>query len=166
MRCLNKTKYASAFFSAAALAAAAWALVVCAPAAASIEALRTSRVRVGEAAPLEGPVKEAHDGGKAVVLLLLANPIQCNGCEEVGDAIAEATTRRAGSVAFISRGGGNMLGGDEETVSLKKLYGFVTVGEPWTFVIDRGGILRKILIGKVTAEEIGTILDGLKGGDK
>ena len=63
-------------------------------------------------------------------------------------------------------GGGNMLGGDTETVALKKLYGFVTVGLPWTFVIDSEGILRKILVGKVTAEEMGTILDGLKGGAK
>ena len=127
--------------------------------------LRTSKVQVGSAAP-PGPVKEAHEGGKAVVLLLLANPIQCNACEEVTDAITEATTRRPGSVAFISMGGGNMLGGDTETVALKKLYGFVTVGLPWTFVIDSEGILRKILVGKVTAEEMGTILDGLKGGAK
>ncbi|MBI5970399.1 MAG: hypothetical protein HY884_04525 [Deltaproteobacteria bacterium] len=129
---------------------------------ASTEVLKTSKVKVGEKAPLEGSIKDAHVAGKAVVLLLLSNPMQCRSCDLVEGVIKEAVSRGGGTV-YVVKGGQDMLGAaDEETVTLKRLFGFVTMGEAWTFVIDKNGILKKIFIGEFTKDELETTLDAME----
>ncbi len=125
---------------------------------AATEVLKTSRVRVGDKAPLAGEIEKAHKAGKAIVLLLLSNPMQCRRCDEVDAIIREGVSRYPGA-AYVAKGGQDMLGAaDAETVMLKRLFGFVTMGEPWTFVIDREGVLKRIFIGGFTGDELGAAL--------
>ncbi|MBI5039199.1 MAG: multicopper oxidase domain-containing protein [Nitrospirae bacterium] len=122
---------------------------------ASQEILKTSRVRIGEKVLLTDLIKGLHEEGKAIVLVLLSNPMQCTNCDSVVDLIEGEAKRYKDDVAFIVKGGQDMLGAmDEETVTLKRVYGFVTMGEPWTFVIDKEGVLKKIFIGRFTSKEL------------
>ncbi|MBI5747899.1 MAG: multicopper oxidase domain-containing protein, partial [Nitrospinae bacterium] len=119
------------------------------------EMLKTSKIKVGDKAPLTDSLKKPHEDGKAIVLFLLSNPMQCEKCEELSQLIKEETEKYKDSVVYISKGGEDIRGAiDEETIQLKKLYGFVTVGQPWTFIIDREGILKKIFIGQISKEEL------------
>ncbi|HAS17125.1 MAG TPA: hypothetical protein DCR39_04365, partial [Nitrospiraceae bacterium] len=122
---------------------------------ASQEILKTSKVKIGEKVLLTDLIKGLHEEGKAIVLVLLSNPMQCTNCDSVVDFIEGEAKRYKDDVAFIVKGGQDMLGAmDEETVTLKRLYGFVTMGEPWTFVIDKEGVLQKIFIGRFTGKEL------------
>ncbi len=126
------------------------------------EILKTNKAKVGESAPMTESLQMAVEGGKSIVLVLLSNPMQCNSCDRLVNLIEEKATVSRGDVTYIVKGGQDMLGAlDEETVALKKLYGFVTMGEPWTFIIDRGGVLRKIFIGLFTGKELDETLDSL-----
>ena len=117
--------------------------------------LKTSKVKVGEKAPITDSLKKPHEDGKAIVLLLLSNPMQCENCEKVSQLIKEEIEKYKDDIAYIAKGGQDIRGAiDEETIQLKKLYGFVTVGQPWTFIIDREGILKKIFIGQISKEEL------------
>src|SRR3989338_7574819 len=119
------------------------------------EMLKTSKVKVGEKAPITDSLKKPHEDGKAIVLLLLSNPMQCENCEKVSQLIKEEIEKYKDDIAYIAKGGQDIRGAiDEETKQLKKLYGFVTVGQPWTFIIDREGILKKIFIGQISKEEL------------
>ncbi len=119
------------------------------------EILKTSRVKVGEKAPLADSLKKANEEGKAIVLLLLSNPMQCENCEKLGQLIKGEIEKYKDNVSLIAKGGEDIRGAlDEETIQLKKFYGFVTVGQPWTFIIDREGMLKKIFIGQVNKEEL------------
>ena len=61
-------------------------------------------------------------------------------------------------------GGQDMLGAaSEETIALKKLYGFVTMGDAWSFIIDKDGVLRKIYIGLFSNGELEEALDKIIG---
>ncbi|MBI4715183.1 MAG: hypothetical protein HY760_04490 [Nitrospirae bacterium] len=124
------------------------------------EILKTAKVRVGETVPLTGSLKEAHEAGKAIVLVFLPNPIQCQHCEQLTTLLEEeAAAGNPGDVAYLVKGGQDMLGAvDEETVTLKKSFGFVTIGTPWTFVIDREGVLITIWIGSYTRQELQEML--------
>lgn len=129
----------------------------------AIEVLKTSKVKVGEKAPLTDSLKRAHGEGMAIVLVLLPNPMQCNGCDKLEGLIEEEAARHT-DIAFIVKGGEDMLGAvDEETIALKRLYGFVTVGEAWTFIIDKEGVLRGIFIGPMGKEELRGIMDSIVG---
>lgn len=129
------------------------------------EILKTSKVKVGEKAPLTDTLEKVHKEGKAIVLVLLPNPMQCNGCDSVVKLIEEDETRHK-DIAYILKGGEDMLGAmDEETIILKRLYGFVTIGEPWTFVIDKEGVLQKIFIGRFTSKELEDMLKGAMSGE-
>ena len=139
------------------------------------EMLKTSKVKVGDKAPLTDSLKKPHEDGKAIVLLLLSNPMQCENCEKVSQLIKEEIEKYKDNVSSIAKGGEDMRGAlDEETIQLKKLYGFVTVGQPWTFIIDREGILKKIFIGQISKEELNDAIkqaiekkvgEGEKSGD-
>lgn len=119
------------------------------------EIIKTSKVKIGEKVPMTDHIKGLHEEGKAIVLVLLSNPMQCTSCDLIVDVIEGETKRYKDDVAFIVKGGQDMLGAmDEETVTLKRLYGFVTMGEPWTFVIDKEGVLQKIFIGRFTGKEL------------
>lgn len=162
----NKTA-ASAALTTALTVNVIFLLLFHAPLHAATEVLKTSKVLVGSAAPLAGSVKDAHERGKAVLLVLFSNPIQCRDCDKVDEAAKESASKYGAGIEYIGKGGGDMLGAtDEETVTLKKLYGFVTMGEAWTFVIDRDGILRKIFIGAIAGVDFGAILGGLPAGAK
>lgn len=129
---------------------------------ASKEMLKTSRVKVGEKVPLTETLKEANEQGKIIVLVLLSNPMQCNKCDELTSLLEKEAELYKKDAAFIMAGGQDMLGtASEETIALKKLYGFVTVGEPWTFIIDKEGVLRNIFIGLYTESELEGILNGV-----
>ena len=128
------------------------------------EMLKTQKVKVGEKVPLTDALKKVNEDGKAIALLLLSNPMQCNGCDEMVSLFEEETKRYKDNVAFVVKGGQDMRGAlDEDTVALKRLYGFVTMGKPWVFFIDKEGILRKILMGPFTREELEGILDNIIG---
>ena len=119
------------------------------------EMLKTSKVKVGDKAPLTDSLKKPHEDGKAIVLLLLSNPMQCENCEKVSQLIKEEIEKYKDNVAYIAKGGQDIRGAlDEETIQLKKLYGFVTVGQPWTFIIDKQGVLQKIFFGAVSRNEL------------
>lgn len=139
-------------------------LLQCGYVPAATEVLRTSKVKVGEKAPLTDSLKKAHGDRMVIVLVLLPNPMQCNGCDKLERFIQEEAARYT-DMAFIVKGGQDMLGAvDEETIALKRLYGFVTVGEPWTFIIDKEGVLRGIFIGPIGKEELRGIMDSIIGG--
>lgn len=128
------------------------------------EVLKTSKVKVGEKIPLTETLKEANEHGKIIVLVLLSNPIQCNRCDSLVSMLEKETESYKNNTVFIMAGGQDMMGAaSEETIALKKLYGFVTIGESWTFIIDKEGILRKILMGPFTREELEGILDNIIG---
>jgi plastocyanin len=119
------------------------------------EMLKTSKVKVGEKAPLTDSLKKPHEDGKAIVLLLLSNPMQCENCEKVSQLIKEEIEKYKDNVDYIAKGGLDIRGAvDEETVALKKLYGFITMGQPWTFIIDKQGILQKMYFGAVSRNEL------------
>jgi hypothetical protein len=118
------------------------------------EMLKTSKVKVGEKVPLTDSLKKSNEEGKAIILLLLSNPMQCENCEAM-DKLVKEFSGKYKDVVLIAKGGGDLLGAvDNETIVLKSLYGFVTIGQPWTFIIDREGVLKKIFIGKISEEEL------------
>lgn len=119
------------------------------------EMLKTSSVRVGEPAPFTDSLKRANEAGNVIVMTLFPNPMGCRRCDSMVDLIKGEAQVYKGKAEFIVKGGEDMLGAtDEETVALKRYYGFVTMGEPWTFIIDKKGTLRKIIIGSLTKEEM------------
>lgn len=140
----------------------------CNKAFAAQEMLKTSRVKVGEKVTLTETLKKANEEGKVIVLALLSNPMQCDHCDSLISLLEKETEPYKKDAAFITAGGQDMLGASsEETIALKKLYGFVTVGEPWTFIIDKEGVLRKIYIGSFTREELrGILMTILKKEDR
>lgn len=119
------------------------------------EMLKTSKIRVGEPAPFTDSLKRANEAGNVIVMTLFPNPMSCNRCASMADLIKGEAQVYKGKAEFIVKGGEDMLGAtDEETVALKRSYGFVTMGEAWTFFIDKKGTLRKIIIGSFTREEV------------
>ncbi|MBI3813699.1 MAG: multicopper oxidase domain-containing protein [Nitrospinae bacterium] len=136
--------------------------VFCLPVLHAEEILKTSKVKVGEKAPLTDSLKKPHDEGKAIVLLLLSNPMQCEKCEEMAKLMKEETEKYKDSVAYVVKGGQDILGAvDEDTSQLKKLYGFVTIGQPWTFFIDKQGFLQKIFFGQISSEELNNAIQSI-----
>src|SRR3989338_3038836 len=139
------------------------------------EMLKTSKVKVGEKAPITDSLKKPHEDGKAIVLLLLSNPMQCENCEKVSQLIKEEIEKYKDDIAYIAKGGQDIRGAiDEETIQLKKLYGFLTVGQPWTFIIDKEGVLKKIFFCQISKEELNDAIkqaiekkvgEGEKSGD-
>ena len=127
------------------------------------EVLKTSRVSVGEKVVLTETLKKANEEGKIIVLVLLPGPMGCRRCDSLISLLEKETSRYKDDAVFIMAGGQDMLGADKETLELKRRYGFVTMGEAWTFIIDREGVLRKILIGFFTGEELEGILDNIIG---
>lgn len=119
------------------------------------EMLKTSRVSVGEAVPFTDSLKRANEAGNAIVMTLFPNPMGCKRCDSMVELIKEEAQANKVKAEFIVKGGEDMLGAtDQETVLLKRSYGFVTMGEAWTFFIDKKGVLRKIIIGSLTKEEM------------
>ncbi|MBI3399336.1 MAG: hypothetical protein HY026_08950 [Deltaproteobacteria bacterium] len=119
------------------------------------EVLKTSKIKVGEKIPLTETLKEANEHGKIIVLVLLSNPMQCNKCDSLVSMLEKETESYKNDAVFIMAGGQDMTGAaSEETIALKKLYGFVTIGESWTFIIDKQGVLRKIFIGAFNQQEL------------
>lgn len=141
--------------------------VCCSPSYAAQEILKTSKIKVGEKAPITETLKEANEHGKIIVLTLLSNPIQCNRCDSLIDMLEKETESYKNDAVFIMAGGQDIIGASsEETIALKKLYGFVSIGEAWTFIIDKQGILRKIFIGPLSQEELEGELNGIIDGGK
>ena len=125
------------------------------------EILKTSRVSVGEKVVLTETLKKANEEGKIIVLVLLPGPMGCRRCDSLISLLEKETSRYKDDAVFIMAGGQDMLGAmDKETFELKRSYGFVTMGEAWTFIIDKNGILKKIFMGAFTKEEIGEVLNG------
>lgn len=121
--------------------------------------LKTSRVRVGEPAPLTDSLKRANEAGKVIIMTLFPNPMGCKRCDSMVELIKDEAQANKGMAEFIIKGGEDMLGAtDDETVELKRSYGFVTMGEPWSFIIDRNGVLQKILIGPLTKQELEEVI--------
>lgn len=128
------------------------------------EVLKTSRVSVGEKVALTETLKKANEEGKIIVLVLLPGPMGCRRCDSLISLLEKETSRYKDDAVFIMAGGQDMLGAiDKETLELKRSYGFVTMGEAWTFIIDKNGILKKIFIGIYTSQELQEILDSVKG---
>ncbi|MBI5048022.1 MAG: hypothetical protein HZB54_03590 [Deltaproteobacteria bacterium] len=127
------------------------------------EMLKTQKVKVGENAPLTEMLKKINQEKKVIVLTLLPNPMGCRRCDSLVNLLEKETEKYKDNSSFIMAGGQDMLGADQETLELKRLYGFVTMGDAWTFIIDREGVLRKILIGLFTGEELEGILDNIIG---
>lgn len=129
---------------------------------ASQEMLKTSRVMVGEPAPFTDSLKIANEAGNIIVMTLFPNPMGCRGCDSMVELIKDQAQVYKGKVEFIMKGGEDMLGAtDQETVVLKRSYGFVTMGEPWTFIIDKKGTLRNILIGSLSKEGLEEAIKGV-----
>lgn len=131
------------------------------------EVLKTSKIKVGEKVTLTETLKRANEEGKVIALVLLSNPMQCDHCDSLISLLEKESEPYKKDVVFITAGGQDMLGAaSEETIALKKLYGFVTVGEPWTFIIDKEGVLRKMFIGLLSQEELEGTLNSIIGGGK
>jgi hypothetical protein len=133
-----------------------------APATAYEEMLKTSKVKVGEKAPVTESLKKPLAEGKYIVLTLFPNPMQCEACDRIIAGIDEAAKKHP-DAAFVTKGGEDMRGAmDEETVIAKRLYGFVTVGQAFAFFIDNKGVIRKIIMGRFNSPTIETIFEELK----
>ncbi|MBI3353631.1 MAG: hypothetical protein HY034_01900 [Nitrospirae bacterium] len=128
------------------------------------EMLKTSKVKVGEKAPLTEMLKKTNEEKKIIVLVILSNPMQCNHCDELMSLLEKEAEPYKNDAAFITAGGQDMIGSiDQETLELKRLYGFVTMGDAWTFIVDRQGILKKIYMGLYTREELEAALNEIIG---
>lgn len=137
-------------------------IVLCGDVFAVQEIIKTSKVRVGEKIPLTDSLRKFNEDGKIILLVLLSNPMQCNKCDSLVSMLEKETELYKNNAVFIMAGGQDMMGAaSEETIALKKLYGFVTMGDAWTFIIDREGVLRKIFIGLFTGEELKETLAGI-----
>lgn len=140
-------------------------LIMTGNAFAAQEMLKTSKVKVGEKMLFTETLKKAHDKGNAIVLVLFPNPLGCKGCDELISLLGKEAERNK-DIAYIMAGAQDILGAPgSETAELKRLYGFVTMGAPWTFFIDKEGILRKILLGPFGREEL-DVLNAIIGGKK
>ncbi len=134
------------------------------PAFAAQEILKTSKIKVGEKVPLTETLKKANEEGKIIVLVLLSNPMQCNKCDSLVSMLEKETEQYKNEAVFIMAGGQDMMGAaSEETIALKKLYGFVTMGEAWTFMIDKQSVMRKIFIGLFNQQELKDAMDEITG---
>ncbi len=128
------------------------------------EMLKTAKVKVGEKVPVTETLKKANEDGKIIVLVLLSNPMQCNKCDSLVSMLEKEVEQYKNDAVFIMAGGQDMLGAaSEETIALKKLYGFVTMGDAWSFIIDKDGVLRKIYIGLFSSGELEEALDKIIG---
>lgn len=128
------------------------------------EVLKTSKVLVGERVDLTDTLKEENERGKIIVLVLLSNPMQCSKCDELVDMLEKESKSYKNNVVFIMAGGQDMTGAaNEEVIKLKRQFGFVTIGQPWIFIIDKGSILRNIFIGPFTKQELKEALTGIIG---
>ncbi len=128
------------------------------------EMLKTSKVKVGEPVPLTDSLKKINEEGKIIVIVLLSNPMQCNKCDSLVSMLEKEVEQYKNDAVFIMAGGQDMLGAaSEETIALKKLYGFVTMGDAWSFIIDKDGVLRKIYIGLFSSGELEEALDKIIG---
>jgi thioredoxin-related protein len=105
------------------------------------------RVAVGDRAPLESEeLREAQAAGKGI-LLMFGNPWHCIHCEKVWLNIKELLPRFEKDVAFVLVAARRVKFWEppDENVRLARRYGIV--GEPWVFLIDKSGIVRRIFIG-------------------
>ncbi len=128
------------------------------------EMLKTQKVKIGEKAPLTEMLKKANEEKKTIVLVILPNPMQCNRCDSFLSLLEKEAEKYKDNSSFIMAGGQDIIGAaSEETIALKRLYGFVTVGEAWTFIIDRDGVLRKIFIGTLSQQELEGTLNEIAG---
>ena len=126
------------------------------------EMLKTNKVKVGEKVLLTETLSKANEEGKIIVLVLLSNPMSCEKCDSLLTMLEREDERYKTDAVFLTAGGVDMLGAaSEETLTLKRQYGFVTMGAPWTFFIDKEGVLRKIVIGKFSKEELEETLNGI-----
>ncbi|MBI4590878.1 MAG: thioredoxin family protein [Candidatus Rokubacteria bacterium] len=124
-----------------------------------------SRIRVGERAPLEtSELREAHASGKAIILMF-GNPWHCLYCERTWFNIKEVLPRYENDVAFVMVAAQRVKFWEppDENVRLAKRYG--VIGEPWVFLVDKAGVVRKIFVGftergKIEAE-LTNLLDPL-----
>jgi thioredoxin-related protein len=106
-----------------------------------------SKVGVGDRAPLESEaLREAHGAGKAI-LLMFGNPWHCIHCEKVWFNIKEVLPRYEKDLAFVMMAAQRVKFWEppDESVRLARQYG--VVGEPWVFLIDKDGVVRRIFAG-------------------
>lgn len=111
-------------------------------------------VELGEPAPLNtDELKKAHNEGKAI-LLMFGNPDHCTYCERVWRSASDLQERYVKEVTAILtvHRASKFWGPESESVALGRVYG--VIGEPWLFLIDRDGIIRKIYKGFVEKAEI------------
>jgi thioredoxin-related protein len=111
-------------------------------------------VEVGSPAPLVAEdLKKAHAEKKAI-LLMFGNPDHCIFCEKVWRHISELQEASPNDVAAILKvhRASKFWGPESDAVALGRIYG--VAGEPWLFLIDRDGVLRRIYKGVVEKEEI------------
>lgn len=123
----------------------------------------TSGIRVGERAPLEtAELREAHASGKAIILMF-GNPWHCLHCERTWFNIKEVLPRYENDVALVMVAAlrVKLWEPPDENVRLARRYGII--GEPWIFLIDRTGVVRKILIGFTERRKIEAELASLLG---
>ena len=118
------------------------------------EMTNTSRVKVGDKAPitdsLQGPIEET----QFIVLVLFPSPIGCDACAMVRAAMDE-TEKKHPDIAFFRFGGEPVEGAlNDESIVAKKKYGFVAAGEPWTFFIDGEGKIRMMTKGGYNGFEL------------
>ncbi|MBI5682808.1 MAG: hypothetical protein HZC45_06555 [Deltaproteobacteria bacterium] len=131
------------------------------------ELLKTSKVKVGEKILLTETSKKANEEGKFVVLVLFPGPMGCRSCDTLLNLLEKEADRHKEYASFIIAGGQDILGAmNEETFELKRSYGFVTMGEAWTFIIDKEGILRKIFVGLFNADELKEVISSMIMGRK
>lgn len=78
---------------------------------------------------------------------MFGNPWHCLYCERTCFNIKEVLPRYANDVAFVMVAAQRVKFWEppDENVRLAKRYG--VIGEPWVFLIDKEGVVRKILVG-------------------
>ncbi|MBI5970397.1 MAG: thioredoxin family protein [Deltaproteobacteria bacterium] len=116
-------------------------------------------VGLGSSAPLNTEeLKKANKEGK-VILLMFGNPDHCVYCERVWRSVSDLQEQYEKDAAGVltKHRASKFWGPVSESVALGETYG--VIGEPWLFLIDKKGIIRRIFRGFV---EKGEIEKGLK----
>ncbi len=112
------------------------------------------KIEVGAHAPLDmAELRKAHKEGKAI-LLMFGNPDHCIYCEKVWRSVGEIQEENLKDVAGVMavHRASKFWGPETEAAALGQTYG--VVGEPWLFLIDKEGIIRRIYMGFVEKSEI------------
>ncbi|MBI3794097.1 MAG: hypothetical protein HY280_05150 [Nitrospinae bacterium] len=115
---------------------------------------KTQKIHEGDKAFLDAPgIKKAHEDGKAIVLMF-GNIDHCIWCEKTWTNVKDAVTPYRSKVMAALRNyrASKFIPPDPDAEALAKHYGII--GEPWIFMIDKDGTVKKIFKGLTYRQDL------------